>query len=87
MLTEPAEVLIVEDTPNDLELTLRALKKNNVTNSIQSVKDGAEALDYLFSKGHFSDREAVVKPVDYSKFAESITRIGLYWLGLNHPRH
>ena len=46
---ESAELLIVEDNPNDLELTLRALRKNKINNTIQTVKDGAEALDYIFN--------------------------------------
>ena len=42
------ELLLVEDNPNDAELTLRALKKNNLANTVVHVKDGAEALDVLF---------------------------------------
>jgi CheY-like chemotaxis protein len=50
------EILIVEDTPGDLELALRALKKANLTNSIQIARDGAEALDFIFGEGEFSGR-------------------------------
>jgi len=140
---EAAELLIVEDNPNDLELTLRVLRKSKVARTIQIVKDGAEALDYLFGRGHFvqdtpalpkvifldlklpkvdgmevlrqikaqertraipvvmltssqQERDVaesyrlgvnsyIVKPVDFSKFADSIAQLGTYWLSLNHP--
>lgn len=42
------EILLVEDNPNDVELTTRALKKHNLANKLHVAKDGAEALDYLF---------------------------------------
>ena len=51
------EILLVEDNPNDAELTIRALKKNNFINSITHLKDGAEALDYLFHEGKYANRE------------------------------
>ena len=47
-----AEILLVEDNPNDVELELRAFKKNNFADKVFVVRDGAEALDYLF-RGHF----------------------------------
>jgi two-component system response regulator len=50
------EVLLVEDNPNDAELTMRALKKNNLANRLFHVKDGAEAIDFLFSQGAYTDR-------------------------------
>ena len=50
------DILLVEDNPNDAELTLRALKKHNLTNTLQWVKDGAEALDFLFLRGNYADR-------------------------------
>jgi len=50
------DVLLVEDNPNDAELTLRALKKHNLANRLFHVKDGAEAIDFLFSQGAYSDR-------------------------------
>ena len=48
---EEVEILLVEDNPTDVELTLRALKKNNLINRVHVVTDGAEALDYLFATG------------------------------------
>ena len=47
-------ILLVEDNEDDIELTLRAFKKNNILNKIVVVKDGAEALDYLFWQGKYS---------------------------------
>ena len=53
---EPIEILLVEDNPNDAEITLRALKRANFANNVQWLKDGEEALAFLFSEGQFSDR-------------------------------
>jgi two-component system response regulator len=50
------EIMVVEDNPQDLELTLRALSKANVSNQIQVARDGAEALDYLFCSGTYASR-------------------------------
>jgi two-component system, response regulator len=52
----PVDILLVEDNPNDSELTLRALRKNHLANNIFCVEDGAEALDWIFRKGKFADR-------------------------------
>src|SRR2546422_7812253 len=56
MTGEPVEILLVEDNPNDAELTLRSLKKNNVSNRIHVVRDGAEALEFIFGKGAYDGR-------------------------------
>jgi two-component system response regulator len=56
------EVLIVEDNSNDAELTIRALKKSNLTNKLMHVKDGAEALDFLFAQGVYADRKDEKNP-------------------------
>lgn len=53
---EHVEILLVEDSPSDGELTLRALKKQNLANHVVWVKDGAEALDFIFCRGNFKDR-------------------------------
>ena len=50
------EILLVEDNPNDVELTLHALKNNKLTNNIQVVRDGAEALEFLFGTGAYANR-------------------------------
>jgi len=51
------EILLIEDNQTDAELTLRALKKNNLANRIVLVKDGEEALDFIFARGVFSHRK------------------------------
>ena len=56
------EILLVEDNIYDAEMTIRALKKINLANKLIHVKDGAEALDFIFSKGAFSDRGIENKP-------------------------
>ena len=138
----PIEILLVEDNPADVELTLRALKKHNLTNQVKVVSDGAQALDYLFGTGSFAGRKQpvppkvvfldlklpkvdghevlrrmkadertrmipvvvltsskeeidiiksyklgvnsyVVKPLDFDKFVEAVSQLGLYWVLLN----
>ena len=51
--------MLVEDNPDDLELALRALRKHHVANTIHVVRDGEEALDFLFSRGSYADRPSV----------------------------
>jgi two-component system, response regulator len=138
---EPVEILLVEDNPHDAEITLRALKRANLANSVQWIKDGEEALEFLFSTGAYSDRPPqrprvmlldikmpkvdgievlrrlkahpatraipvvmltssaeesdlvrsydlgvnsyLVKPVDFQRFSEEVTRIGFYWVAMN----
>jgi CheY-like chemotaxis protein len=138
----PVEILLVEDNPADVELTLRALKKHNLTNRVQVVGDGAQALDYLFGTGAFAGQKHpsplkvvfldlklpkvdgrevlrrmkadertrlipvvmltsskeerdlletyklgvnsyVVKPLDFDKFVEAVSELGMYWVLLN----
>jgi CheY-like chemotaxis protein len=50
------EVLLVEDSPQDLELALRAFRKANLTNRIEVARDGAEALEFLFCEGPHAGR-------------------------------
>jgi hypothetical protein len=133
-------ILLVEDNPQDELLTLRSLRKANVANRVDVVRDGQQAVDYLFQEGEYADREgpdlpAVVlldiglprltglevlarlrtallpvviltssdeerdrlvsyeigansfvrKPVDFAEFAETVARLGLYWLATNEP--
>jgi len=51
-------ILLVEDNPHDLELTLIALAKSQLANEVVVTRDGAEALDYLHRRGEFADRES-----------------------------
>jgi two-component system response regulator len=53
---KPVEILLVEDNPNDAELSLYALKKYNIANRVHHARDGAEALEYLFRTGKYADR-------------------------------
>lgn len=143
-MDESIEILLVEDNPHDAELTLRALKKSKLTNVILHLKDGEEALDYIFGNGAYSGRDVkkspklmlldikmpkvdglevlkrvkadertkaipiviltssaeesdiissynlgvnsyIVKPVDFSKFIQSVMDVELYWMVLNRP--
>ncbi len=59
---QQVEILIVEDNPNDYELTTRALRKINLANRLHWVKDGAEALDFIFCKGIYAYRLPVNGP-------------------------
>ena len=137
-------ILLVEDNLQDEMLTLRALRKANLSNQIDVARDGQQALDYLFREGEFAGREgtdlpAVVlldiglprlsgleileqlradtrtallpvviltssdeerdrlksyekgansfvrKPVDFAEFADTVARLGVYWLATNEP--
>ena len=137
-------ILLVEDNPQDEMLTLRSLKKVNLANAVNVVRDGQQALDYLFCKGEFAGRAGyelptmvlldiglprlsglevlarlraddrtrllpiviltssdegkdlftsyengansfVKKPVDFAEFAETVARLGIYWIATNQP--
>ena len=56
------DILMVEDNPDDVELTLQAFKEARITNSVQVVRDGEEALDFLFCKGRFAHRKKEERP-------------------------
>ncbi|HEX4987083.1 MAG TPA: response regulator [Burkholderiales bacterium] len=138
---EHVEILLVEDNPTDAELAMRALRKKNMANSLVWVKDGVEALDFIFCKGQYAGRPSsrpklilldlklpkvdgievlrtlksdpatrtlpvvmltssheerdivesyqlgvnsyIVKPVDFEKFLEMVSQVGLYWSVVN----
>ncbi len=131
------EILLIEDNPDDAELTQRALRKYKLANNLKHLKDGEEALDFLFAQNNpfpklilldlkmpkvdgievlrklKSDPEKrvipvvvltsskeecdivesyslgvnayIVKPVDFDKFVQAVSEIGLFWLVLNQP--
>ena len=54
---DAVEILLVEDNSRDAELTIRALKKNNLADNLYHVEDGVEALDFLFGRGRYSGRD------------------------------
>ena len=134
---ENVEILLVEDNPTDAELTMRALKKKHLANNLVWVKDGVEALDFMFCRGQYEQRvnyqpklvlldlklpkidgievlralkadaktrtvpvvmltssneerdivesyqlgvnSYIVKPVDFTKFLDMVSQVGLYW--------
>jgi two-component system response regulator len=138
---QQVEVLLVEDSTADAEMTLRTLKRRGIANSVEWVRDGVEALEWLHCRGIYADRpnghpklvlldlkmprmdglqllqamksdsdmrtipvvmmtssreegdllasyglgvnSYVVKPVDFSEFAERIAQIGMYWMIAN----
>jgi CheY-like chemotaxis protein len=138
---EQVEILLAEDSEADAEMTIRALRRNNLANRLVWVKDGAEALDFIFRRGAYASRPAgapklvlldlkmpkvdgievlrqiksneetktipvvmltssaeerdifasyslgvnsyVVKPVDFAKFVDEVTKAGCYWVLVN----
>jgi CheY-like chemotaxis protein len=71
-IIDQVEILLVDDSETDAELAIRSLKKHNLANKLTWVKDGQEALDYLFRQGDYTQRE------------DTIPRI--IFLDLNMPR-
>ena len=61
-MNNSVEILLAEDSMDDAMLTIRALKKSGLTNKIQHVKDGAEALDFIYCRGAFADRNFEEQP-------------------------
>ncbi|HEX5083742.1 MAG TPA: response regulator [Blastocatellia bacterium] len=57
-MSQNGKILLVEDDPKDVELTLSALADNNITNEVAVTRDGAEALDYLYQRGCYAARAA-----------------------------
>jgi two-component system response regulator len=62
MTPAPIDILLAEDNAEDAEMTMRALRRNNLVNQLHWVKDGAEALDYLFRSGAYAGRDAARPP-------------------------
>jgi two-component system response regulator len=56
------EIILVEDNLSDAELAIRALKKNHIVNQLIHLKDGAEALDFIFGEGSYSERKTLTTP-------------------------
>lgn len=62
MAESDVEILLVEDNPNDVELTLHALKRHNLANRVEVMRDGVEALDYIFCTGAHATRAIDAPP-------------------------
>ena len=56
------EIILVEDNPHEAELAIRSLKKNHLANNLIHLDDGADALDFIFSKGKYESRERLPRP-------------------------
>jgi len=63
-MSMPVEILLVEDNPYELELTIGALRESNFTNEIHVARDGAEAIEFLFGEGRYASR-STTRPVDF----------------------
>lgn len=61
-LSQAIEILLVEDTPADAELTMRALRRSCLVNQLVWVRDGAEALDFLYASGNYASRDRAQVP-------------------------
>lgn len=62
MEPKQVEILLIEDNPDEAELTIRSLKKYNLANKLMHIDDGAEALDFIFSKGKYADKKELLNP-------------------------
>ena len=69
MQQTPVEILLVEDSPYDAELTLSTLRKNNLANHVEHVSDGEQALEFIFARGQYAYRsvEDGPKVIDYAR--------------------
>jgi CheY-like chemotaxis protein len=87
---EPIEILLAEDNPTDAELTMRALKKNNLANHLMWVKDGTEALDFVFCSGAYAGRSngnPKLILLDLKLPIEVVAQAGFCWAVINEARH
>lgn len=62
MTDHTVEILFIEDNPHEAELAIRSLKKHNLGNMLKHIDDGAEALDFIFATGAYSDRKTSLNP-------------------------
>lgn len=61
-MSEIVDILLIEDNPSDVKLALRAFQKNNLANNVRVIRDGAEALEYLFGTGRYEGQADRVRP-------------------------
>lgn len=62
MSDQQVQILLVEDNPNDIKLALHAFKMHHLANDVHVVRDGAEALEFIFATGRYSDRDVAAGP-------------------------
>ncbi|NCC49596.1 MAG: response regulator [Spartobacteria bacterium] len=62
-MNDKAYILLVEDNPDDEALTIRALKKNNISNEVVVIRDGADAVDFILARGNYAHRDPLDLPV------------------------
>ena len=62
MIDNIVDIVLIEDNPDDVEMTLDALKTRNLSNRVKVLRDGEEALDYIFCAGQYADRDICVRP-------------------------
>jgi len=62
MRGRPVDILLVEDDPDHVELTIKALKENHVLNEVYVAKDGQEALDFMYHRGSYADEKRFPRP-------------------------
>ena len=62
MIDNMVDIVLIEDNPDDVEMTLDALKTHNLSNRVKVLRDGEEALDYIFCTGRHADRDICVRP-------------------------
>jgi len=62
MKGKPVDILLVEDNPDHAEITLKALKQNNILNEVYWVSDGQEALDFMYHRGKYADEKTSPRP-------------------------
>ena len=95
---QAVDILLVEDTPTDAELALRALKEHNLINRVEWVQDGAAAVPVVVLTSSKEDKDMVTayqlkvnsfvsKPVVFEEFAKTIAHLGFYWLLVNKQRN
>lgn len=61
-MTDTVEILLVEDNPSDIKLAMHAFRKNNIANHVEVLRDGAEALEYVFCTDRYADRKGRGQP-------------------------
>lgn len=61
-MANEVEILLVEDNPHDVELAIRALKKNNIANNVVVINDGEKALDFIYGRGEYDCRDVNSHP-------------------------